>query len=113
MRGEGVALAFVNGGGLDEKFRNDQFVERAAEAVRHGVVNGDFAFEMFAMRNGAEVGHAAGEGGGDGEARSVGVVFHVILWRMGEKDGGRDVADGGGDLAEERDGVNDFEIVAD
>ena len=113
VRGKSAAFVFVDAGGVDEKFGNDQCVELAAKAVRKGVVNRDFAFDLFARGDGAEVGHAAGEGGGDGEARGVDVVFHVILRRRDEENRGGDFANDGGEFAHEENGVNNFEVVAD
>jgi len=112
VRGESGAFPFVDGRGVDEEFGQDKFVEWAAQAVGHGVVDRDFVGDVFSFGRGAEVGHAAGEGGGDGEAGGVDVVFHVILRRMDKEDGGGDFADDGGELAKEGEGVEDFEVVA-
>ena len=112
VRGEREAFAIVDVGRFDEELGDDEFVERAAQAVGHRVVDGDVVGDVFAIWRGAEVRHAAAERGSNGEARSVGVIFHVILRRMGEDDGGGDLPDGGGDFAEERDVVDDFEVIA-
>ena len=71
----------------------DGFSEGIAEAVGHGVIDGDIVAERGGGWIGLEVGDAVGEGGCDGETGGCHVVLHVVLRGVGEDDGRFGLAD--------------------
>ena len=112
MRGERIALFAVDGGRVDEVIRRHGAAQRVAQGVRHRVINRDVARHGPARGSGVKVRHATRERRRHDQPARVGVVFHVILRRMGEDDGRRDFANDGRELSQRAEVVKDFEIVA-
>ena len=111
MAGERLHFLFLHGGGVYVQAGHDLATELITEPMRHGVVDGYFVIGRAKRWRSGEIGHAAGEGGGDGETAGVRVIFHVVQRGMSEDDIGLRFSDGGGYLAEERGFVENFQIV--
>lgn len=77
----------------------------------HGVVEGNFLEGRWSGGIGTEVGHAVGEGGGNGEAAGVGVVFHVVLRGMGQYNVRGDLVYDGGQFSKMGKVVEDFQVI--
>src|SRR6185503_2596510 len=60
-----------------------------------------------------EIWHAARESGGDRKPTGIGMVFHVVLRRMGEHDARFHFADRGGQLAKGCQIVENLQIISD
>src|SRR5688572_20037720 len=102
----------MDGGRINKQVRHDRMTQRIAQAVGHGVVNGDVALNRLSRWTRAKVWHATRKRGCHGKTARIGVVFHVILWRMGEDDRGRHIANYGRKFSKRAQVVEDFEIVA-
>ena len=98
---------------INIRSRRHRHTERIAKTMRHGVVNKNIFGVSLARRwIGFKIGHPFGEGCRHGQSTSIGVILHIILWRMGEDNRRLNLPHHTGDFAEFGKVVKDFQIIA-
>lgn len=103
----------MDAGGVDIGTCVDALAEGIAQPVRHGVIDGHVMEKGRPLGIGDKVLDGMGKGGGTGQALGVLMVLHVIGGRVREDDRGLGLADDGGDFAQERHAVGEFQVIGD
>ena len=113
MGGEGFALGCEYGAGIHEGLYRGRDSKGVTEAVGDGVVDENvLRVDVSRGRISHEIGHPVCEPGRYGKPAGIGVIFHVVLWRVREDDGGFNLPDHASDLSQGWQVVEDFKIIA-
>ena len=113
MAGEHLLLHLDHRFHIHKNAGDHRTAEGIHQRVRHGVIDGQEVVELLGGAGCFCVAHTAAEGGGDGEASGVDVVFHVVVGTVSQHDLGLHIPDFRQEFAEQFGVVKDFQIVAD